>query len=63
MKNPHAVLVAIPKLAGLCGRLFDQPSASGSLQAIQVVWSALLLPPLLALVRRLPPCSAFVEAE
>ncbi|MEO6595725.1 MAG: hypothetical protein ABIP94_13320 [Planctomycetota bacterium] len=53
--------VAIPKLAGLCGRLFDQPSASAQLDGMAVVWAALLLPPLLLLVRRLPPFAAFEE--
>jgi hypothetical protein len=53
--------IAVPKLAGLCGRLFDQPSASALLSGWNVVWSALLLPPLLSLLRRLPPFRAFVE--
>lgn len=54
--------VAIPKLAGLCGRLFEQPSAGAALHGMNVVWSALLLPPLLAVLRRLPPCRQFEEA-
>jgi hypothetical protein len=54
--------VAVPKLAGLCGRLFDQPSASAQLDGFAVLWAALLAPPLLFLVRRLPPFSAFAEA-
>ena len=54
--------IAVPKLSGLCGRLFEQPTAGAVLDGMQVVWSALLLPPLLALLRRLPPCSAFEEA-
>ncbi len=53
--------VAVPKLAGLCGRLFDEPSQSASLDGYGVLWAALLLPPLLALLRRLPPLAAFVE--
>jgi hypothetical protein len=53
--------IAIPKLAGLLGRWFDQPSASASLHVPTVLWSAVLLPPLLALARRLPPCRAFEE--
>jgi hypothetical protein len=53
--------IAIPKLAGLFGRWFEQPSASASLDGFVVVGSALLVPPLLALARRLPPCRAFEE--
>ena len=55
--------VVLPKLAGLCGAWFDQPSASGALHGATVLWSALLVPPLLALVRRLPPCAGFEEAR
>lgn len=55
--------VAIPKLAGLCGRWFDQPSASAQLDGMAVVWAALLLPPLLSVVRRVPPFAAFEEAR
>jgi hypothetical protein len=54
--------VVIPKLAALFGAWFDQPSASASLHVPTVLWSALLLPPLLAIARRLPPCRAFTEA-
>lgn len=53
--------VAVPRLAGLCGRLFDQPSASARLDGTSVLWAALLLPPLLAALRRLPPMAAFEE--
>lgn len=53
--------VAVPRLAGLCGRLFDQPSASAHLDGMSVLWAALLLPPLLAILRRLPPLRAFEE--
>lgn len=53
--------VAVPKLAGLCGQLFDQPSASSGLDAERVLWTALLGPALLALLRRLPPLSPFAE--
>jgi hypothetical protein len=56
-----ACAVAVPRLAGLCGRLFDQPSASAQLDGVAVLWAALLLPPLLAVLRRLPPCAAFEE--
>ncbi|MCU0865294.1 MAG: hypothetical protein MUC36_16045 [Planctomycetes bacterium] len=54
--------IAVPKLAGLCGRLFDQASATARLEASAVLWAALLLPPLLFVVRRLPPFRAFEEA-
>lgn len=53
--------VTIPKLAGLCGRLFDQPSASAHLDGYAVLRAALLVPPLLFVVRRLPPCRYFSE--
>ena len=56
-----ACAVAIPRLAGLFGRLFDQPSASAHLDGMAVIWAALLLPPLLWLVRHLPPFLAFAE--
>lgn len=55
--------IVIPKLAGLFGSWFDQPSASAHLDGMVVVWSALLLPPLLACARRLPPCRAFEEVR
>lgn len=55
--------VAIPKLAGLLGRWFDQPSQSASFDLVGIVWAALLLPPLLSLVRLLPPFAAFVEED
>lgn len=51
--------IVVPKLAGLCGRLFDQPSATAELDPWLVLWSALGMPPLLWLVRRLPPFQAF----
>lgn len=54
--------VAIPKLAGLCGRMFDQPSPDAQLDGMHVLWTAVLLPALLAVLRRLPPCRAFSEA-
>jgi hypothetical protein len=53
--------VAVPRLAGLCGRVFDQPSASAQLEGLSVLWAALLLPPLLWLARQLPPFEAFEE--
>jgi uncharacterized membrane protein len=56
-----ACAIVIPKLAGLFGAWFDQPSASAQLDGMVVLWSAVLLPSLLALARRLPPCRAFEE--
>ena len=56
-----ACAVAVPRLAGLCGRLFDQPSASAQLDAIAVMWAALLSPPLLWLARHLPPFAGFED--
>ena len=53
--------IAVPKLAGLCGRLFDEPSQSAVLHGWNVVWSALLMPPALSLLRLLPPFRAFAE--
>ena len=55
--------VAVPKLAGLFGRVFDQPSLSSVLNGWQVVWSALLLPPLLTVLRFLPPFAGFTEPD
>ena len=55
--------IAVPKLAGLFGRVFDQPSVSAMLNGWQVVWSALLVPPLLSVLRFLPPFAAFTEPD
>ena len=55
--------IAVPKLGGLFGRVFDQPSVSSVLNGWQVVWSALLVPPLLSLLRFLPPVAAFDEPD
>ena len=55
--------IAVPKLAGLCGRVFDQPSVSSMLDGWQVAWSALLVPPLLSVLRYLPPFVAFTEPD
>lgn len=56
-----ACAYVIPKLAGLFGQWFAQPSASAWLDLAVVAWSALLAPPLLLLCRQLPPCRAFEE--
>ena len=53
--------VAIPKLAGLCGTWFDQPSASAVLDWWRVFWTALLGPLLLWPLRQIPPFRSFVE--
>ena len=53
----------VPRLAGLCGRVFDQPSASSLLDGWVVVTSALLLPPLLWCLRAVPPFAAFKDEE
>lgn len=55
--------IALPHLDGLGGRWFGPPAASLPRDGWHVVASALLLPPLLALVRRLPPLAAFGEPE
>lgn len=53
--------LAIPKLGGLCTQWLAG-GAGSQVQWLEVLWAALLLPPMLALVRRLPPFRAFVEA-
>jgi len=53
--------VAVPKLAGLLGQVFDQPSASANLDPWSVLWASVVAPPLLWLLRRLPPFVAFEE--
>lgn len=53
--------VAVPKLAGLAGLWFGQPSASAQLDFAVVGWTAVLGPVLLWPFRRLPPLAAFVE--
>lgn len=55
--------IAVPKLAGLCGRVFDQPSVSAVLNGWHVVWSAVLVPPMLSVLRFLPPFVGFAEQD
>lgn len=55
--------LAVPRLSGLCGLWFDQPSAAATVDAWRVGWSCVLAPPLLWLLRRLPPMRAFVEVS
>jgi hypothetical protein len=56
-----ACAIAIPKLAGLCGSWFGQPSASSQLSFSTVLWTAVLGPVLLWPLTKLPPLRAFVE--
>ncbi|MDA7936597.1 hypothetical protein N9B90_01500 [bacterium] len=53
--------IVLPKLAGLFGGVFDQPSVSSVLNGWHVVWSALLVPPLLSVLKYLPPFTEFTE--
>lgn len=57
-----AVAFGLPRFAGWLGDCFAQPSASAPPDALAVLWTAVVAPPLLALARRLPPCRGFVEA-
>lgn len=52
----------IPRLYGLCGRLFDQPSAAATFDGWSVAWAALLLPLLLSIARAAPPFRSFLDA-
>ena len=56
-----ACSIAVPKLAGLCGGWFDQPSASSQLSFATVAWTALLGPLLLWPLTKLPPLRSFTE--
>lgn len=53
--------IMVPKLCGLCGDWFDQPSASSALHWWRVAGTAGLGPLLLLPLRHLPPMAAFVE--
>ena len=53
----------VPRLAGLCGAVFDEPSASSVIDGTVVATSALLLPPLLWCLRAVPPFAAFEEDD
>ncbi len=53
--------VFVPYLALFCGRWFAQPSAGAAVHGWTVFWSALLVPPLLAALRAVPPWSMFEE--
>jgi hypothetical protein len=52
---------AIPTLAAFFGRVFDQPSVSATVDGMNIVWAAVLVPFALVVVRALPPCRAFEE--
>ena len=52
---------AIPRLAALCGALFDQPSATAVTDLGSVLWTTLLVPPLLWVLRVVPPFAQFKE--
>jgi hypothetical protein len=53
--------LAIPRLDGFYGALFRQPGMGPVLDGFRVAWSVLLLPPLLWVLRRLPPFRQFRE--
>jgi hypothetical protein len=53
--------IAVPKLAGLGGLWFDQPSASAQLDFANVLFTAIAGPVLLWPLRRLPPLRALTE--
>lgn len=57
-----ACAAVLPRLAGWFGAWFGQPSASAQPDLGAVLWTAVLAPPLLAVLRRLPPCRGFEDA-
>lgn len=54
--------LGIPRLDGLFSALFAGVGQGPPVAGMQVVWSVLLLPPTLWLLRRLPPLRWFQEA-
>ncbi len=56
-----ACAIAVPKLAGLCGEWFGQPSASSQLSWPTVFFTALLGPLLFWPLSKLPPLRSFAE--
>ncbi len=52
---------AIPRLAALCGSLFGQPSMTAVIDLGSMLWTTLLVPPLLWVLRALPPFAQFEE--
>lgn len=57
-----AVAFGLPRFASWLGEWFAQPAASAPPDVFTVMWTAVVVPPLLALARRLPPCRGFTEA-
>lgn len=53
--------LAIPRLQGLYGALFRQGEVVPPLDGFAVAWSVLLVPPLLWLLRAVPPLRQFRE--
>jgi len=51
----------VPRLSGLLGAWFAQPSQSAELHGASVLWAALLVPPFLFVLRRMPPLRGFEE--
>jgi hypothetical protein len=52
-----------PRLLGLLGRLTSEELPVGALGAQRLFWAMLLLPPLVSLLRRLPPLRLFQESS
>lgn len=55
--------VALARLGSLLGEVLRQPAAGAPLQWGHVLWAVLLAPPLVAVLRRIPPFPAFQERE
>jgi hypothetical protein len=51
----------VPKFAAVCGAWFDQPSATAHLELPRLLWTSLLGPVLLFVLRRMPPLASFLE--
>jgi hypothetical protein len=56
-----ACAFAVPRLAALFGAWFAQPSAGASADLSTILWTAAVAPPLLAALRRVPPCRGFED--
>lgn len=55
--------VALTRFGSLLGEVLNRPAAGAVLQWSHVLWAVLLAPPLVAVLRRLPPFPAFQERE
>ena len=55
--------ISQPRLLGLRARLTGEELPLGALDAQRLFWAMLLLPPLVFLLRRLPPARRFVEGS